>query len=395
MKCILLIFLALTLLLLPACAELPDADTDSKEKIHTSQVVSRKLAEYGDYIYLVEDRLLRYNRKTGELRPFCTDPKCNHSCVFCAMPIEVTQVTNGRLYFNGLMVRTFENIHAYIDLVTEEATVLLRFPLKERTELSRPVLDNGWLYYTAQRLRKGGEAANPDDYEPYVGRIPMDGGDSEFVCLIEDSVGEWIYAVVDGNVITLYQNIFYINTPENGERKVLFDPEDHEFFRFIDKINYLDGYIYCLVHTDEHFKSEYYPDRLGKCYLVKINARTGEMKQLVNEPVYGLTITDDTIYYTEQTIRTIYAPEDYEKHPENVVVTGSYETIYACDLDGNNRREIYTNPNLDVNYFNRIIDNCLYGWIYEYDETAHKMSERFFGKVDFSTGEVTAATRVK
>lgn len=395
MKRILLISLAFTLLLLSACAEEPDADAERMNEIHTSNVISKKMAEYGDYLYVVEDRLLRYNRKTGEMRPFCTDADCYYACVFCSAPMEITQVTDGRLYFNGTFVRTRENFFAYVDLVTEEATVLMTLPKNGTSILSPPVLNDGWLYYTAHRLQDGGDAKNPDDYDFCVERMPMDGGEGEFVCKIENNIDEKIYAVLEENVITVCSDVFYTTNAETGERKVLFDPEDYGFVRYINVINYLDGYFHCLIYTDDFFKSEYYPGALQKSYLLKINAKTGEMKQLIEEPIYGLTVTDDTIYYSEQMIRTIYVPDDYQEHPEKVALTGLSDTVYACDLDGGNRREVYSNPYLDLHSFNRIIDNCLYGWIYEYDETAHKMSERFFAKVDFSTGEITPATRVK
>ena len=395
MKRILLILLALTLILLPGCAEEPDMG--KTDEVHTSRVISQRMVEYGDYIFLAGNGTLsRYNRKTGEIYSFCNDSNCNRYrlCIFCAPFIEITQVVDGRLYFNVWTSWEHENVYAYLDLVTEEAKVLLTLPESECAEVCRPVLDNGYLYYTAQRLREGGDATNPNDYEPYVGRIPMDGGKSEFVCLIEDSYAEILYAVIDGKVITEYNGVFYTTACDTGERKVLFDPEEHGLYRAIDLNNYLDGYFYILCLSPEYFTSEYFSFTNRKRYLLKIDARTGEMKQLIEEPVYGLVVTNDTIYYTEQTIRHLYVPEDYIDHPENIVITESYETIYACDLDGNNPREVYTDPNLDINFFNRIIDNCLYGWISVYDETEHKLSDRFFAKLDFATGEITPATYV-
>lgn len=394
MKRILLLLLALTLLLLPACAEQPDIENG---RIHTSKVESRKTAEYGDNVYYVIGKLYRYNRKSGEIGPLCNnscDP-FSSSCMLCAVMIENAQVVNTRLYFNGYSIETKENFFAYYDLITEETKVLLTLSSHENAEVNRPILADGWLYYTAQRLREGGDATNPDDYEPFVGRMPMDGGQTEFVCLIEDTYAEHPYAVIDGRVVTEYNNIFYAIDAAAGERKVLFDPEDHGFLRFIDKINYLDGYFYCLAAGEGYFESAYYPDKLGKTYLIRIDAVTGEVKQLAKEPVHGLIVTDDAVYFTEQTIRHFDSPEYYTTHTQNISVSGSYEILYACDLDGGNRREVFSDPNLDLNYYwNRIIDNCLYGTIYQYDETEHKMVN-FYGKVDLKTGEVTPATEVK
>ena len=394
MKRIFIVFFALIILLLPSCAEQPDMNKD--EKIHTSRVVSRYLAEYGDYIYVSDlNGLCRYNRKTGEMIPLCKDPDCDGSCPFETIFLELTQISDGRLYFNCNTNWTHENIYAYLDLVTDELKVLMVLPGDYTAEVSPPVLDNGWLYYTGQRLREGGDAANPDDYQPFVGRIPMDGGKTEFVCDIEGNWGEILYAVVDGKVITKYNHCLYVTDPSAGERRVLFDPEEHGFYRFIDKLNYLDGSFYVLCGTSEFFVSEYTPMTLRKTYLLRINAATGEMTQLVKEPVNGLIVTDDAIYYTEKTLRPLYVPDDYKDHPEKVVLIDSHETVYVCDLEGNNRREVYSDPYLDVNYFSRVIDNCLYGWISVYNETEHKRSEYSFAKLDFSTGEITPATRKK
>lgn len=392
MKRILLLFLALTLLLLQACAEEPDTGTT----IHTSSISAARIAEYGDYIYsLTDGKLRRYNRKNGEMRPFCTDLDCNYECLFVA-PMEFTQAVDGRLYFCSSNIRKRETTYAYIDLITEETTVLLTVPRYGTSVISWPIVDNGWVYYTGQQLRDGGKAENPDDYDFCVFRMPTDGGKSEFVCTIEDNVTERLYAVVNDKVITENNSSIYSTDPVTGERKAIFVPEEHGYFNHTEDVKYLDGFLYCRVSSEEiHPYSEYYPETHRKQYLVKIDVRTGETKQLVDVPVHSYTLTEDDIYYTEQTVRVIYVPEDYEKHPEKVVVTGSYETLYVCDLKGEKRREVLTDPYLDLNVGSHcIIDNCMYGTIYRYDETEHKMVD-FYGKVDLKTGEVTPATEVK
>ena len=393
MKRIFLIFLALTLLLLPACAEEPDMDTG--ETVHTSRICARNIAEYGDYIYYSNGRMCCYNRRTGETRKFCTEPECSYQCIFVA-PFEFTQAVDGRLYFCSSNVRTREITYAYVDIVTEETTVLLTRPIHGSSLISWPIVDNGWVYYTGQQLREGGKAENPDDYDFCVCRMPKDGGKSEFVCKIEDNTDERLYAVIDGKVITECGGSIYSTEMATGERKVLFDPEEYGFLKETVDIAYLDGYLYGLATSEElHPLSEYYPITHNKLYLMKIDVRTGETKQLVDVPVHSYTLTEDTIYYTEQTIRIVYAPEDYKEHPEKVVVTGSFETLYACDLNGENRRGVLTDPYLDLDLDTHcIIDNCMYGDILQYDETEHRMMQ-FYGKVDLKTGEVTPATEVK
>lgn len=185
MKRILLIFLALTLTLLPACTEQPDADVDNE--IHTSRVEDLKVAEYGNYIYYASDFMWRYNRETGEMSRLCNDTAFNPSCVLCSVMKQTAQIVNERLYFNGYLLKTKENYYAYYDLVTGETKVLHTVTNHEKGENFRPVLADGWLYYTARRLREGGDVTNSKDYESFVGRMPMDGGQTEFVCLLEDA----------------------------------------------------------------------------------------------------------------------------------------------------------------------------------------------------------------
>lgn len=193
----------------------------------------------------------------------------------------------------------------------------------------------------------------------------------------------------------MYNDVIYATNIHTGERTVIFDPEEYGFMRYFTYLVYLDGYFYGLVAADDYFVSEYYPYKVNKYYLLRINASTGEMKQLVNEPVFTLIVTDDTIYFAEQTIQYFSPPEDYVGDPQNIPVTCCYDTLYACDLDGGNRREVLTAPNLILDhYLNRIIDGCLYGRIYEYVEAENDIID-FFGKVDLKTGEVTPATIVE
>ena len=58
-------------------------------------------------------------------------------------------------------------------------------------------------------------------------------------------------------------------------------------------------------------------------FLICMDVRTGETGRVVDDPVTGFCLTNDTIYYLPQKLRYFYVPEDYEEHPEDVVVTQS------------------------------------------------------------------------
>ena len=396
---ILPIFLVMVLVLLPCCSEKPDMELPGQDEIHTSRVVSRCIAEYGDYVYFQKDgRLMRYNRKTEEMQTLCTDPNCNAECFFCSPIQETTQVVDGRLYSYYMRIWDHEYVYAYWDPVTNEVKVLLTLPEAETAEIWPPVLHGGYLYYTGQYLREGGSAENPDDYQPYVGRVPMDGGKPEVMCPLESRYQEILLAVTDGKAITSLNYCLYATDFDTDERSLLFDPEEHGLARRYEWYSYLDGYLYMLYHAPGFSEEKLvYEDIVtpGKCgyqFLVKIDIQTGEMTQLLDERIDHFWLTEDTIYYTELGFRVFYIPEDYETNPNaSMGLTLSLDTLYACDLDGSNRRAVYTDPLTIFSYKGTIIDNCYYGNLYVHDETQHKTNYDVYGKIDFTTGEFTPA----
>lgn len=400
MKRILPIFLIMVLVLLPCCSEKPDMDLPGEDEIHTSQVITRCIAEYGDYIYFRATKMMRYNRKTGVMQPLCTDPDCGSDCLLCSPVNETTQIVDGKLYGCYMLPFTRECVYACYDLVTNEMKVLLTLPRDEAADVQPPVLDGGYLYYTGQYLREGGSAKNPDDYQPYVGRIPTDGGKAEVMCPMESRYSERFLTVADGKAITSLNDCLYATDFETDERSLLFDPEEHGLARRYEWYSYLDGYLYMLYRAPGSSKvtATYQdieiPSSMGYQFLVKIDPRTGEMTQLLGDRVEFFWLTEDTIYYTELGYRMFYVPEDYvydENDPFNkTVLSESLDTLYACDLDGSNRRAVYTDPLTIFSYQGTVIDNCYYGNLREYDETQHK-TKLVYGKIDFTTGEFTPA----
>ena len=123
-------------------------------------------------------------------------------------------------------------------------------------------------------------------------------------------------------------------------------------------------------------------------FLIWMDVRTGETGRVVDNPVTGFCLTNDTIYYLPQKLRYFYVPEDYEEHPEDVVVYTVDETLHACDLNGENTREVYTNEKLSFSSFT-VIDGVLCGWMQDYDEETHWWNRQaFFGAIDLETGRI-------
>jgi len=87
----------------------------------------------------------------------------------------------------------------------------------------------------------------------------------------------------------------------------------------------------------------------------------------------------------------MYIPENYEKKPGNVVVFLADETLHFCNHDGSGDKEVYTNEKLYYMELFTVIDNVLYGWLFDYDDESHRWGERYHGSIDLATGVVTKA----
>ena len=123
-------------------------------------------------------------------------------------------------------------------------------------------------------------------------------------------------------------------------------------------------------------------------FLVWVDVNTGEAGRVLETPVTSFCLTDEAIYYSPFKIRNLYVPDDYEEHPENVKVCLMDETLYACNLDGSNVRKVYTNDTLDYAEDFTVIDEILYGWIYDYNEETRTFDKTFFGAINFESGEI-------
>ena len=155
-----------------------------------------------------------------------------------------------------------------------------------------------------------------------------------------------------------------------------------------NNFSYLDGRIYFTALSDQTQHVEYTGGERNMSFLLWADVKTGENGRLLEEPVTDFCITDDTVYYLPFKLRYLFVPEDYEEHPEDVKTFFVDETLYACDLKGDNSREVYTNEKLTFAPFT-VIDSVLYGWMQDYDEETHWWNRQaFFGAIELETGRI-------
>lgn len=332
--------------------------------------------------------------KTDEYSLAYTDLEDGKTSPLNGVMTYISQVADGRMYFSSMEAYTHIYTYGYQDIVTGEVKVLRVCSESESPELSAPCVEDGYIYYICKILRNDGDAKNPDDYLPYVCRMPADGGDEETVCELEDNY-ELLKFVIDGKLITYFDGVFYSINIETKERIVIFDIVKEGYRSYSGYMSCLNGKIYFICQSDSYVESEYKKSRHQLSFLLCIDMKTGDVKKVIEEPVISFCLTDDTIYYSLFELRHLYIPEDYKEHPENVVIFLTSPDLHACDLDGSNDRVIYTNEEINFATSYTIIDEVLYGFLWDYNENLHKFGDTYFGKIDFSTGKVTAAVKAK
>ncbi len=337
--------------------------------------------------------IYRYNTATGTFRKACMDPECDGDCSLESGQCYPLQVVDGKLYFWTEMTRqqALGIRPTYLgsqDLVTGEVKILL-----EATSTQPPggpeFVYDGMMYYLRTMLKLDVDpndtmaVMNPDNYDVHICRIPITGGKEEVLRLAPD---ELLFAVADGYYLTrsAVDRCVFSYDRDFKEQTVFFD-FGALGLRCASDVQYLNGTAYFYARRDGDDYNGFY----------SLDLATKELKLLVDKRISICRVTEDAIYYNLKESRYMYKPEGWdemtdeqkEENPPAVLLCSA--ELYACDLDGQNERVVYTDAMRDYTEDYTVIDGVLYGWIYDFDEQTHKWKDRYFGSIDFESGEVT------
>ena len=116
-------------------------------------------------------------------------------------------------------------------------------------------------------------------------------------------------------------------------------------------------------------------------FLLYVDVNTGEWGKVVDRPVLSFCLTESGIYYVPLANR-------YCGNVEGARVCNFEESIYRCDLNGENTEKVYTNAMIDFAFKFTVIDNTLYGWLSDYNEDSLSYDKTFFGGIEFETGRI-------
>ena len=220
-KSILLRFLSLAvaIVLCFLCNSCKSDTQRDKNDVYSTDVKKHGFVEYGNYIYCEWGKIYRFNRKTESFTFACMDPECDGNCPMDCIMSYFAGVYEERVYFCGWQQYTHNVILAYQNIVTGEIQVLKTLSDIEDSNVYLSFIEDGYWYYTQRILKEGGDKSNPNDYEPYVCRMSLDGGREETVIKCDSS--ENLSMVADGKIITIQDGIIYSTEIETKNKKIL------------------------------------------------------------------------------------------------------------------------------------------------------------------------------
>ncbi len=364
-----------------------NSDAPQSNEPYSTAVKNVQFAADGDYVYADWGKIYRFDRSTETFTIACTDPDCDSNrCPLECVINYFAGVYDGKVYFSSFQQFTHCTLLSYLDMATGECGTI-----KTMSEAEDPVtifsfVEDGWWYYPRKILREGGNADNSNDYNLWLCKISLDGQHDQAIRQLKDS--ETIQMVGAGKIVTHYNGVLYTTDIQNGDVYELYSLTENGFTNPYTDLYYLDGKIYFLAASTTTKHSDYTQQNYPLNFLLCIDLTTKEVQQILDQPLSNFYLADNAIYYVPFELRHIYIPDNYKEHPDKVMICLFEDAIYQCDLNGENSKKLYSNDQIDFVENFVVIEDTLYGWLYDYNEETHTYDKTFFGGIEFDTGRV-------
>lgn len=383
---ILLICLCTALVLL-CCVGCRSDQQQQNEEPYSTEVKNVQFAAHGDYVYADWGKIYRFDRATETFTIACTDPDCySHRCPLeCAINY-FAGVVDGKVYFSSVQQFTHNFMLSYLNIETGECVTIKTMSEAEDPGIIFSFVEDGWWYYPQKILKDGGLANNANDYELWMCKISLDGQNDKPIRQLRNT--ETIQTAGAGKVVTFYNGALYTTDVQSGEVYELYSLTQNGFMHPYTNLYYLNGKIYFLAASTTTVHSDYTQQSYPLNFLLCIDLTTNEVKQILDQPLCNFCLTDDAIYYVPFELRHIYIPDDYQENPNSVSICLFEDALYKCDLDGEGSQKLYSNDQIDFIENFIVVEDTLYGWMYDYNEQTHLYDKTFFGAIELNTGRV-------
>lgn len=361
--------------------------SQQKNEPYSTEVKNVQFAAHGDYVYADWGKIYRFDRETEAFTIACTDPDCDSNrCPLECVINYFAGVSDGKVYFSSFQQFTHKTLLSYLDMETGECVTIKTMSEAEDPGTIFSFVEDGWWYYPRKILKEGGNPDNANDYDLWLCKISLDGQNDQPIRQLKDS--ETIQMAAAGKVVTHYNGALYTTDVQSGEVYELYNFSENGFTHPYTDLYCLDGKIYFLAASTTTKHSEYTQKNYPLNFLLCIDLTTKQARQILDQPLCNFYLTDDAIYYVPFELRHIYIPDDYQEQPNSVSICLFEDAIYRCDLNGENSKKLYSNSQIDFIENFVVIEDTLYGWLYDYNEQTHTYDKTFFGGIEFDTGRV-------
>jgi hypothetical protein len=336
-----------------------------------------------------------YDRATGEVYNFCEEPECDGTCLLERSSCEISQLRDGVLYFSAYEFGTGDTYYCSRDMLTGETTVYFSVPRNELDSFGAMFTCGDWIYYTQRKLMEGGNSSNPNDYQPCLFRFPVSGGNSEVYYPMRGN-SEILWLIADGFMITTYQGGIWYTDLETLTPKLIITM-DQMGLPGLAQIQCVNNRLYFITNPEGNLIAAPNGLPVNQPRLVTVDIETGEWKFLVEVPVVTYHITNEAVYFSPVEIRQMNDPEIYPPVSAEAKFFAASATLYACDLDGSNIREVWTDDSNSFDFveYYTVVDNIFYGILFKFDQNQNKFGDYYYAEIHFDTGEIIPATIIE
>ena len=364
-----------------------NSDALQSNEPYSTAVKNVQFAADGDNIYADWGKIYRFDRSTETFAIACTDPDCDSNrCPLECVINYFAGVSDGKVYFSSFQQFSHNFLLSYLDMATGECVTVKTMSEAEDPGVIFSFVEDGWWYYTRKILKEGGNADYANDYNAWLCKISLDGQNDQPIRELKDA--ESLQMAGAGKVVTYYNGALYTTDIQSGDVYELYSLTENGFTNPYTDLYYLDGKIYFLAASTTTKHSEYTQQSYPLCFLLCIDLTTKEVRQILDQPLCSFYLSDDALYYVPFELRHIYIPDNYKEHPNTVSICLFEDAIYRCDLNGEHSEKLYSNDRIDFIENFVVIEDTLYGWLYDYNEETHTYDKTFFGGIEFSTRRV-------
>ena len=327
-----------------------------------------------------QGKIFKYDTENSQLDILIESEKIE-SYVIDYYQFSVDQVYKGKLFYHYYSDYARVMNFAYYNLLNGENRLINSVKCNLRGEV---VIYDGYVYcvYCAD---------NEEGYEVLrISRFNIESGDEQ-ILYESRSRDEFLVAVIDGKIITRqeYDNLFSYNIV-NMKKSLLWNAKNNGYDGFFFFSN-IGNKLYFLSLTDEYTVttdpenyfafSALIPDH----YLLYLDINTGEFQRVLDIPISTYCLTENAIYYSPMAVRSVNGKKPYNTPSDEISYT--HETLFSCDLDGQNICEVYTNK--DTYYYNnyKILNGKVFCQLGLFNHS-NQSFDYFDVEIDLSTKEI-------